>query len=236
MSWLSYVFFILAAWMISRGARKGFLRMALSMGCTVLVLLIAVWLNPRIGDYIRSQEKLYGKIEAGCAGFLEEQFWNEIPEEAGKTTDLQQGLIEKLPIPEVFREKLAENNTSQIYELLRAENFKEYLAGALAYWICSAIAFAVTFFAAYLLAQLILCALDLLTGLPGISLVNTLGGMGLGLLQAVIILWVLFVVVTIFCNTDIGSYLLSLINGDTFLNSMYENNIIMKVLFSMIGV
>ena len=64
MSWLSYVFFILAAWMIFRGARKGFLRMALSMGCTVLVLLIAVWLNPRIGDYIRSQEKLYGKIEA----------------------------------------------------------------------------------------------------------------------------------------------------------------------------
>ena len=60
--------------------------------------------------------------------------------------------------------------------------------------------------------------------------------MGLGLLQAVIILWVFFVVVTIFCNTDIGSYLLSLINGDTFLNSMYENNIIMKVLFSMIGV
>lgn len=235
MSWLSYVLLIFAALSIFRGARRGFVRMALSMGFLVLVLLITMWLNPRVGDYLRNSESIYGKIESSCGKFLESNFWKEVPEEAGKTPEMQANLIEELPLPEILKEKLEENNNRQVYELLRVDSFKDYLAGSLAYWICSAIAFVVTFILAVLVVQLIMCALDLLTELPGLSLVNTLGGMALGLLQALIGVWVLFVIVTMLCNTEVGAYLLGEISGDAFLNLIYENNILLKLLFSVIG-
>ena len=167
MSWLTYVILIFTALAVFRGARKGFLRMALSMGFLVLVLLITIWLNPKVGDYLRSQEGFYGKIEDSCSKYLDSNFWKEVPEEAGKTPEMQENLIEQLPVPQVLKDKLTENNNTEVYDLLQVESFKDYLAGSLAYWICSAIAFVVTFVLAVLVVQLIMCALDLLTELPG---------------------------------------------------------------------
>ncbi len=235
MSWLTYVILIFTALAVFRGARKGFLRMALSMGFLVLVLLITIWLNPKVGDYLRSQEGFYGKIEDSCSKYLDSNFWKEVPEEAGKTPEMQENLIEQLPVPQVLKDKLTENNNTEVYDLLQVESFKDYLAGSLAYWICSAIAFVVTFVLAVLVVQLIMCALDLLTELPGLSLVNTLGGMALGLLQALVGVWVFFVAVTMLCNTQVGAYLLNEISKDIFLNILYENNILLKLLFSVIG-
>lgn len=235
MSWLTYVILIFTALAVFRGAKRGFLRMALSMGFLILVLLITIWLNPKVSDYLRSQTGFYGKIEDSCSKYLASNFWKEVPEEAGKTPEMQENLIEQLPIPEILKDKLTENNNAEVYDLLQAENFKDYLAGSLAYWICNAIAFVVTFVLAILVVQLVMCALDLLTELPGLSLVNTLGGMAMGLLQALLGVWIFFVVVTMLCNTGVGVYLLNQISKDMFLNILYENNILLKLLFSVIG-
>jgi len=133
MSWLTYVILIFTALAVFRGAKRGFLRMALSMGFLILVLLITIWLNPKVSDYLRSQTGFYGKIEDSCSKYLDSNFWKEVPEEAGKTPEMPENLIEQLPIPEILKDKLTENNNAEVYDLLQAENFKDYLAGSLAY-------------------------------------------------------------------------------------------------------
>jgi uncharacterized membrane protein required for colicin V production len=72
-----------------------------------------------------------------------------------------------------------------------------------------------------------------ISDLPGISMVNKIGGMLVGLLQGTLIVWVFFVVITVLYSTELGQSVMTCINSNPLLKSMYDNNIIMKVLMGL---
>jgi hypothetical protein len=75
----------------------------------------------------------------------------------------------------------------------------------------------------------IVLALDIISNLPVLGLVNRLAGGVLGIGGALIIVWILFVIITLLYSTNIGSELLTMIQDSAILAKIYEYNPIMKL-------
>lgn len=81
---------------------------------------------------------------------------------------------------------------------------------------------------------------NLLSRLPVIHTMNKMGGMLVGLLKGLILLWLICIVITIMSGTEAGIYLYGQINESPFLKYIYDNNMIMALItglkYAFIGV
>ena len=76
-------------------------------------------------------------------------------------------------------------------------------------------------------------ALDIVTSLPGLGLINRLLGAVLGAGVALIVIELLFVIVTILYTTSFGVSMMKMIDESTLLTIIYDHNIVMKLMTSI---
>ena len=94
--------------------------------------------------------------------------------------------------------------------------------------IINAIAFVISLILA-IIGLIVLCfALNLLTKLPLLKQVNTTAGLAIGLVEGVLVVWILFVILTMFAGSEFGSKALALISENPLLNFLYKNNLVSK--------
>ena len=143
--------------------------------------------------------------------------------------DVQIAAIENSDIPEVFKSILLTNNNSEIYDELGAGTFIDYIAKYLTKLIINIVSFMLTFIIVSIILRAIIFALDIISNLPVLGLANRLAGGVLGALGALLIIWTLFVIVTLLYTTSVGKETYALIQGNEFLKLLYEYNPIMKL-------
>ena len=119
MSWLFIVLLIFAAVSMIQGYRKGLLQTAISMVFLALVLVLTVWLNPYISDYIRNNTSLGQTVQEQCGKMLEEQFGDD---GTAEDAEGQEAFIENLPLPQSLKDSLAQNNTAEMYQKLAVDD------------------------------------------------------------------------------------------------------------------
>lgn len=242
MNWLFWVLLVFTVLLIIRGARKGFFRTAVSMVSMILILLIVSWINPYVGEFLRESTPVYRFVQDNCERLLESQADDSagLPEKSDLPDDMeipleeQIAVIENIPLPEMVKEALLENNNSEIYNTLGAATFMDYITGYIAYYITNGIGFLLSFIIATIILKVILYAIDILTGLPVISFFNVIGGMLLGIVQAVLWIWVIFLVITVAANTEVGAILMQQIESDIVLQYLYEKNVLLNVIMSVL--
>ena len=100
--------------------------------------------------------------------------------------------------------------------------------------IINALAYLISFVVVWTAIRAILLALDVVTLLPVLHGINKLAGGVLGLVIGVILVWIAFLLVTILCNGDLGRQFFALISGNPFLLFLYNQNVIMKIVFGLI--
>lgn len=141
--------------------------------------------------------------------------------------DMQQEAIEAADLPDVFKDLLAVNNNSEIYEELGVETFAQYVGNFLAKVIINIISYLGTFLIVTIILRAIIFALDIVAEIPVFGLVNRLAGGVIGFVGATIIVWILFVVITLLYTTVIGKDVYQSIQGNGILKFLYDNNPIM---------
>lgn len=141
--------------------------------------------------------------------------------------------IEKSVLPDVFKELLLSNNNSEVYEKLGATNFGEYIGKYFSHLFIGICSFFFTFVVATLVIRAIVFALDIITSLPGLGLLNRLVGMGLGAGVSIIVIDVIFVVITLLYMSTYGSMMLDMIAQDKLLTFIYDHNIIMDMMMKV---
>ncbi len=154
---------------------------------------------------------------------VDESQLNELPR------DVQISAINSSELPAVFKNLLLENNNDEIYQKLGAEGFVSYVSKYLSKLIVNVVAFLFTFIIVTIIVRAIVLALDIISNLPVLGLVNRLAGGVLGVGGALIIVWILFVIITLLYSTNIGSELLTMIQDSAILAKIYEYNPIMKL-------
>lgn len=153
----------------------------------------------------------------------------EVIEQAEIPRDTQIALIQNANIPDIFKNLLLTNNNDSEYEKLEAVTFAEYIAKYMAKTVVNIIAFLLTLVVVTIVFRAILYALNIIEDLPVLGLVNRLAGGALGICGALIVVWVLFVVITLLYTTGIGSEMFTMIRGNELLSFLYELNPIMKL-------
>jgi len=253
MDWLFYVLLVFVAICMIAGARKGFVRTAVSMVFMILVMMLASWLNPYVGKFLRENTPVYKVVQeqsenvilsyiksqgSGDADVEDTEKASQKADEEVQTEiaiDQQVALLENAPIPKAMKQYLLQNNNSEIYQLLGVDKFVDYVTNYIAYGITNGIGFLLSFTLATIIVKVILYAVNLLTAIPGISFINALGGLLLGAVQGILWIWVFFIIVTVICNTAIGKSLLSAIEGSTILSYLYDRNQLLQVIMAIMN-
>lgn len=152
----------------------------------------------------------------------------EIPKE------VQNKAIESVDIPEIYKELLVDNNNDEIYNRLGAETFPQYVGNYLAKLIINMIAFFGTFILVTIIVRAIVFALDIVAELPVLGLVNRLAGGLAGIVGALIIVWTIFLLITLLYTTTIGRELYYTIQSDSILKTIYDFNPILRLAVTFI--
>lgn len=143
--------------------------------------------------------------------------------------DLQQEAISAADLPKVFKDLLSVNNNDEIYDELGVETFAQYVGRFLSMLIINIVSFLGTFLLITIILRAIIFALDIVEDLPVLGILNRLAGGAVGFACALIIVWVLFIVVTLMYTTVIGKDIYQTIQDNGVLKMLYDCNPIMRM-------
>lgn len=231
MNWLGIVVIAFLVYSIFNGLRRGFVRTVISMLSIVLSIILVSFISPYVGDYLQEKTSLYDSIQKSCKAQME----GTITDNEAMESQEQAGAINKLPIPQPIKEGLLKNNNAEGYSKLVVEGFSEYITAYLAQIIMNGIVFLISFILAVILIRVITYVLDRVARLPVLHTFNRLGGGIAGAVQGLLVVWVIFLAVTLLYNTAWGKELFQLIQKDTFLSFLNDNNVLLSIIQKYVG-
>ena len=118
----------------------------------------------------------------------------------------------------------------QAHKELAVNSFNDYVPKFMANLIMNIISFVITWLIVASFIWLAVMTLDVIANLPVIHGINQILGLGLGAGQALVIVWIIFLVITIFGGTEIGKELLKMIEKSAVLDQLYKWNVLLNIL------
>lgn len=225
---MNWMLIIVAAILIINaliGWKTGFIKMIFSLCFMILAVVLTLWISPYVNNFMRGNDKIYGSVT--------EKVEKVLPKVSDKTDKNEQiSTIEGLTLPKSIKDALIENNNTEVYKKLAVNSFQEYLSNYLTGIVINALAFVITF-AIILISLWVLCfVLDLISKLPLLNQVNHLAGLLAGLVHGLVIVWIFFLVLTVFQSSELGQKAMQMIGDNEILSLIYNNNILIDFVTS----
>ncbi len=224
------------------GYHKGMVRILLSLVSTTVALVLAFMLTPTVSglvvDYTPIDDMVAVAIDRlGETEAIEEpeSLWpstEEVMEVIPEELPLQEQivLIESAEMPEFLKEALLTNNNKEIYEQLGVEYFGDYVVRYMVEWAIRCLMFVVLFLIIAGLLRALVSYMDIISKLPVIRGINKWGGALIGTVFGVITVWIGYLVIALLYSTAFGMACLEMIEGNIFLELLYNTNVFMKML------
>lgn len=207
------------------GFARGAVRILVSLATTVVTIVIVFYTLPYVGQALSALTPLDEVIQGRCMRVIEEVV---VGDELPRTAQIE--AIENAELPEVFKELLLTNNNDEVYDLLGVTTFVEYFSGYLTKIIIDIISFLLTFLVVTIVIRAVVFALDFVTSLPILGILNRLSGVVVGTSISMIAVWILFVGITLIYASDTGKMLMGMIMEEEILLFLYENNPVLKLI------
>ena len=138
--------------------------------------------------------------------------------------DVQIREIEEAPLPSFLKDQLLANNNSTIYDELGVQDFPHYVAAYMARLVLHLISFLVTFLLAIIIVKALMFAVNIIGELPVLGLVNRIAGGALGLVLAIVIVWIGFLIMTLAYSTAAGAACFEMVEQSKTLQFLYNTN------------
>ena len=212
------------------GWHRGAIRMTVSMAAAVLTIFLAWALSPYVTDVLKNHTGVYDHIRQGIESSIEE----ELGERAeGLSAAGQAQFIEELPLPNSLKEALRSNNNSEIRDMLGVDTFVSYIGGYLASLAVNVIGFILTFILSFFILRLLGGVLNLVSRLPLIHGLNKIAGAVMGLLEGLIVVWLLGLVITMAAGTSWGQNAMELTGKSQILTFLYDHNLFVNLILGL---
>ncbi len=218
------LFFIWGAIGYARGAVKSVI--------ALVVLIIAVVLTnvgyPALSRALQKNEKVRTKVENA----ISEKLSMDVDGHYNSKAE-QVAAINELKIPELFKNSLLENNSGDVKSVVGADTFIDYIVKLLARLVINGIAYAITFAVILIIAAIAALMLKLFHELKVFNLADRLGGAAIGLVKALIVVWIFFIIVDCAMATEFGTKYAAMIRQSQFLTTLYDNNMLKNVIMDL---
>lgn len=217
----SIFIYIIAAICVVRGFWQGMMKMVISVLEVILTIVLVSSFAPDMEQILLGYEPIYDRVQETSQEYLTQI----LTEDSTLELEEQAAVIESLPMPEEIRDILLSNNHAGSYEELLVNTFAEYLSISITNMIIKILAYVLTFLLIGLAVRIIAGVILGIVRLPGLRLLNTVGGGALGILQAVIVIWLIFLIVTIFYGNDWGKACYEIIRENVVFEILYDHNL-----------
>lgn len=211
------------------GFRRGFVREVVTMFFWVLSIALVWLMNPYVNDFLKENTPLYEFVQSSTRDYVESKLEGNTAAEEQE----QSSLLENLGLPSFLTEEIEENNNASVYQYLAVNTFTDYVSDYLAVAAVNGVSFLVSLLLATLLIRMLAYALDIIARLPIINGINKSAGALVGVVKGVLFIWIILMVLTIFCNTEIGRQGLELVERDDLLKWLYEQNVFVNIFMSI---
>ena len=182
------------------GFRGGFVREVVTMFFWVLSIALVWFMNPYVNDFLKENTPLYEFVQSRTRDYVESKLEGNTAAEEQE----QSSLLENLGLPSFLTEEIEENNNASVYQYLAVNTFTDYVSDYLAVAAVNGVSFLVSLLLATLLIRMLAYALDIIARLPIINGINKSAGALVGVVKGILFIWIILMVLTIFCNTEIG--------------------------------
>ena len=212
------------------GYVKGFLKIALSLAITIASIFLVMAITPHISGWMQESTAIGEKVKSKLTEMVEVPEGVSVEEIATIELPREQqiSLIEGAGLPSVIRDMLLENNNNEVYEALGVTNFVDYIGAYITKLIADILSFLIAWIVVTIIARVLMGVIGIIDKLPVIGGVNKLAGAVVGVGIALIIVWILFILVTLLYNTTVGQACMTDIAASQILTKLYDGNVLMK--------
>jgi len=203
------------------GFHRGLIKTALGMLALILTIVLVWLLSPTVSSILKNNTSLY----QSCTEAIHESLVDSLEPSAEESKEAQEQVIRNSFLPAVIQDELISHNEEGTYAVLGADTFLDYLSGYLAGIVVNICGFLLTFLVVFIGIRLILALSGVIGMIPGVHLLNKVGGALFGFLQGLVIVWLLCFVVMLLSPTAFGQGLVQAIEGNPFLNMIYSGGL-----------
>lgn len=228
LTWAGVITALLLAFACVRGYKRGLIREVVSLICIFLSMFIVWFVNPYVNQFIRETTSVYEKVQDSCQEFVEKKYSAQMND-----GEEQNAFINEMNLPDLLSNGLVRNNNSDIYRYLAVTTFSDYIAQYLACMTVNGISFLISLLMATILVWSVTWMFNLASRLPVIHGMNKIAGAFLGVAKFLIVIWILFLALTIICNTETGEAALQIVKKDCILNYLYDRDILIKIFMNI---
>lgn len=199
------------------GYRLGFVKKLFTTVSFIITIVAASALTPYISDFLVNSTSVYDTIKESTIGILE-----------GKTEDNNESeaeTVDTIKLPSIVKKMITNDDSKESI----TDSIYDYIGTELADTIINALSFAIAFVVITFVLRTTVFTLDIIANLPIIKGINQYAGLILGAGEGLIIVWFLFLVITIMGNTQLGGMLTNYIEGSKFLSFIYNYNYFFKL-------
>ena len=224
LTWFGIVILLILILFIWMGYRRGFIREIVSFFFVFLSLSLAWAINPYINDFLISETPVYSTIQETCTDFVQKQ-----SSDLENETESSSQFIDGLNLPEILRKNIEKNNNTENYAELSVNTLTEYVSGYLARTIVNGLSYVLAYILATIGIRIVVYILNLIAGLPILKTANKLTGGLVGFVKGLVFIWILFLILTVLCSTEIGKTSLELIEKDSLLSVIYQYDPLIQI-------
>lgn len=206
------------------GHKQGMIKIVLSFLALAITLILVTFATPIVCKAVKQTDQFKDILEKTESKMEKQGIFK-----AGSLEDM----VNKLDVPEQFKETIIKSNTAEKYEELCVKNANEYIVNMVASFVLTGVVFAILFVVIYILVRVVINVLDIISRLPLLKQVNKSGGAAIGALEGIIIVWVFFIIVNVFGNTEFATFIYDQINDNAIVTFIYDNNLVMKILLKL---
>lgn len=245
---LILVIFALIGW------RKGVIRLVLSLVSMIITIMAAVVIAPLATTAIKNNTNIDENIAQSIYTVLyenkevDEYFEDkqvltggidisQVESHIQTVTDVVAEVGDKINLPESLTEAVKAMPDSELMSVIREygeASVKEITIRLIAFRLADIVLTAIAYLVIMVVLRVVVAATGLIRRLPVIKQADKLGGLIVGLVEGIAVVWIFFTVVTAISGTQAASNILVQIHGNAILESLYNCNPITSLLFSTI--
>ena len=218
------------------GMKKGVIKIAVSLATMVITIAVTTFAAPVLSEYIRNNTKWDEKIEKSIYENVSrdgKSYGEDDEDIAGEgisayIDDIEEkvaAISERMNLPDSLTKSVSESVTSKLVEnveesatLTLKDIASKIFAAQMAAIIVNAVSYCIT------------AVTGIISRLPVIHQADRLGGFVTGLVEGLIVVWLMFAIVTAAGNSSWAADILAQIHSNSFLEFVYNNNLIMKII------
>lgn len=224
MDWICIVIGLIFLICLIVGWARGLFKVLLSVAGMIASIIVATYIAPNVSGYLEEHTKIDDDIAIYIS---EEMSFSDSEEETSRGVQVE--VINNLPISETLKSNILNNNNSEMYSALEATGIYDYIAKSMAVVVLNAAVFLVLVVVAQVFFSTLGKVAKGLTKLPIVRSIDKIGGGMLGAIQGLILIWILFLLLSITSTSSISQEMIASITGFPLFKLLYDNNLILDI-------